>query len=218
MADIIEGVSPTRMELLDMNKKIKLAKKGHKLLKEKRDSLVTEFFGVIDKAKGSRANLSSTLSSAYPDLITAEALSGTANVESIASTAPEKGALEISSRNIMGVRIPKIDLVENKQAADWKNQGSVAFTSTKLYEASDKFDKAYAEMIKLAETEETIRRLGEEIKKTKRRVNSLEYIMMPRLGNTKKYILARLEEMERESFFRLKMVKRKKQREAQGGR
>lgn len=213
MSDIIEGVSPTRMELIDINKKIKLAKKGHKLLKEKRDSLVTEFFGVVDKAKGARASLSETMSKAYPDLITAEALSGTANVESIAATVPEKGRLEITSRNIMGVRIPKIELVENKEAAQWRNQGSVAFTSTKLYEAAEKFDAAYFGMVKLAETEETIRRLGDEIKKTKRRVNSLEYIMIPRLVNTKRYITARLEEMERESFFRLKMVKRKKQRE-----
>lgn len=199
------------MELLEINKKIKLAKKGHKLLKEKRDSLVTEFFGIIDKAKGARASLADTMNAAYPDLIQAEALSGTANVESIAVTSPEKGSLNISSRNIMGVRIPKIELVVNA-AAQERTYGSV-FTSAKLDDAQEKFDKAYTDMIRLAETEETIRRLGEEIKKTKRRVNSLEYIMIPRLTNTKRYITSRLEEMERESFFRLKMVKRKKQRE-----
>ncbi len=212
-SDIVEGISPTRMELIEINKKIKLAKKGHKLLKEKRDSLVTEFFGIIDKAKGARASLAETMNSAYPDLITAEALSGTVNVESYAATSPEKGTLNISSRNIMGVRIPKIELVENK-ASQEKTYGS-AFTSSKLDDAQEKFDKAYMDMIRLAETEETIRRLGEEIKKTKRRVNSLEYIMIPRLTNTKRYITSRLEEMERESFFRLKMVKRKKQKEAE---
>ena len=211
--DIIEEVSPTRMELLEMNKKIKLAKKGHKLLKEKRDSLVTEFFGVIDKAKGARASLAENMNAAYPDLIAAEALSGTTNVESIAATSHEKGSLNISTRNIMGVRIPKIELVENATAKE-RTYGS-AFMSSKLDDAAEKFEKAYLEMIRLSETEETIRRLGGEIKKTKRRVNSLEYIMIPRLTNTKAYITSRLEEMERESFFRLKMVKRKKQREAE---
>jgi len=213
MTDIIEGVAPTRMELLEMNKKIKLAKKGHKLLKEKRDSLVTEFFGVVEKARGSRAMLSSTMNSAYPDLIKAEAIMGTANVEDIAGTIPEKGEINISSKNVMGVRIPQVNLTLNKHEYDEKIRGSV-YSSSKLYDASEKFDKAYDELIRLAETEETIRRLGEEIKKTKRRVNSLEYIMIPRLGATKRYITSRLEEMERESFFRLKMVKRKKQREA----
>jgi V/A-type H+-transporting ATPase subunit D len=214
MAEIIEGVSPTRMELLDMNKKIKLAKKGHKLLKEKRDSLVTEFFSVVDKAKGSRAALSDTMNTAYPDLIQAEALMGTANVEAVSESAPTKGEINISSKNVMGVRIPQIQISEHKAESEEKIRDSV-YASSKLYDASDKFDKAYIELIRLAETEETIRRLGEEIKKTKRRVNSLEYIMIPRLTNTKRYITARLEEMERESFFRLKMVKRKKQREVQ---
>ncbi|MBN2251210.1 MAG: V-type ATP synthase subunit D [Candidatus Altiarchaeota archaeon] len=214
MADIIEGVSPTRMELLDINKKIKLARKGHKLLKEKRDSLVTEFFGVIDKAKGARADLAETMNRAYPDLIKAEALTGKATVESIAATSPGKGSLKISTKNIMGVHIPSI-AVEETQAGKFEKTPGTVHASTKLNEASEKFDKAYMEAIKLAETEETIRRLGDEIKKTKRRVNSLEYIMIPRLDNTKKYITARLEEMERESFFRLKMVKRKKQRAVQ---
>ncbi|MFZ2454856.1 MAG: V-type ATP synthase subunit D [Candidatus Altiarchaeia archaeon] len=214
MADIVEGISPTRMELMDMNKKIKLARKGHKLLKEKRDSLVTEFFAVIDKAKGSRADLSATLVAAYPDLIKAEALMGTASVEGIAGTVPARGNVGIVTKNVMGVRIPQVTLTENKYDYSEKIKGSV-YASSKLYDASDKFDAAYPQLMKLAETEETIRRLGEEIKKTKRRVNSLEYIMIPRLTNTKRYITSRLEEMERESFFRLKMVKRKKQRETQ---
>lgn len=211
MSDIIEGISPTRMELLEINKKIKLAKKGHKLLKEKRDSLVSEFFGVIDQVKGSRKGLYETMNHAYIDLIQAEALMGSRSVESVASIVPEKGSIKMSTRNVMGVQIPKMTVSEN--SADPEMIYASVYASSKLSDASENFNKAYDEIVKLAETEETIRRLGEEIKKTKRRVNSLEYIMIPRLTNTRKYILSRLEEMERESFFSLKMVKKKKERE-----
>jgi V/A-type H+/Na+-transporting ATPase subunit D len=212
MTDIIEGVSPTRMELLDMNRRIKLAKKGHKLLKQKRDSLVTEFFGIIEQARGGRTELVAAMNKGYADLIQAEAMIGAQTTEGIASTVPEKNTFDIKTRNIMGVKIPKIDIVKKDLAA-----GSItgsAYTTSKLHESEKDFEKAYSDLLKLVETEETVRRLGEEIKKTKRRVNSLEYIMIPKLGATKKYITSRLEEMERESFFRLKMVKRKKQRAA----
>ena len=212
MTDIIEGVSPTRMELLDMNRRIKLAKKGHKLLKQKRDSLVTEFFGIIEQAKGGRTDLVEAMNKGYSDLIQAEALIGAQTTEGIASSVPEKKEIDVKTRNIMGVKIPKIEVV-NKEIPAGSISGS-AYNSTKLYESEKDFDKAYENLVKLVETEETVRRLGEEIKKTKRRVNSLEYIMIPKLGATKKYITSRLEEMERESFFRLKMVKRKKQRAA----
>jgi V/A-type H+-transporting ATPase subunit D len=212
MADIIEGVSPTRMELLDMNRRIKLAKKGHKLLKQKRDSLVTEFFGIIEQARGGRTELVAAMSKGYTDLIQAEAVTGTQTTEGIASTVPEKNTLDIKTRNIMGVKIPKIEVIK-KDVPAGTITGS-AYTTTKLYESKKDFEKAYDDLVRLVEIEETVRRLGEEIKKTKRRVNSLEYIMMPRLGATKKYITSRLEEIERESFFRLKMVKRKKQRAA----
>lgn len=213
MADIIEGVHPTRMELLEINKRIKLADKGHKLLKEKRDSLIAEFFGVIDKAKDSRTELAGIMERAYNDLIRAEALMGTASVEGIAVATPEKGSIEMSSKNIMGVGIPEIEFLEDKSGLDEGLYG-LAFTSSKLDDASQKFDLALKKTIKLIGIEEIIRRLGEEIKKTKRRVNALEYIMIPKLSNTQRYITMRLEEMERESFFRLKMVKKKREREA----
>lgn len=208
--DIIEGVSPTRMELLDINKRIKLAKKGHKLLKQKRDSLVTEFFGIIEKAQGGRSQVAEAMNKGYMSLIQAEALAGATKTENISFTVPEKFELKFSQRNIMGVKIPKIDVIEKGEGSG-ELCGS-AYNTTKIKDAAEDFKTAYKKLVQLVETEETVRRLGEEIKKTKRRVNSLEYIMIPKLVNTKRYITSRLEEMERESFFRLKMVKRKKQR------
>ncbi len=207
MADIIEGVHPTRMELLDMNKRIALAVKGHKLLKEKRDSLMTEFLKRVDQAKGPREALRVTMERAYEDLIRAEALMSQGNVKAIASSTPELSGINITFRNIVGVKVPKIEY-----SADEKSRGGydLTFTSSKLDEACDDFNQALKHILNLVETEEAIRRLGEEIKRTKRRVNALEYIMIPRLNNTRRYIKMRLEEMERESFVRLKRVKLKK--------
>ncbi|MEA3254887.1 MAG: V-type ATP synthase subunit D [Candidatus Altiarchaeota archaeon] len=211
MADIIEGVHPTRMELLEINKKIVLAKKGHKLLKEKRDSLITEFFKIIEQVRGCRDELTTTLTKAYEDLIKAEALMSPDRVEGIASSSRGVGDIHITYGNIVGVKIPKVKLLDGEISKS-KGGYDLSFTSSKLDEACDNFDEALKQVIGLIETEESIRRLGEEITKTKRRVNALEYLMIPRLGNTQKYIEMRLEEMERESFFRLKMVKRKREK------
>jgi len=91
---------------------------------------------------------------------------GTATVEDISRTIPARGNIDITTKNIMGVRIPKVTLTENKYDYSEKIRGSV-YASSKLYDASEKFDSAYPQLMKLAETEETIRRLGEEIKKPK---------------------------------------------------
>jgi len=207
MVDIIEGVHPTRMELLEINKRSVLAEKGHKLLKEKRDSLMTEFLKRVDQARDPREALATTMDKAYGDLIRTEALMSSNNVKAIASSTPELEGIGITFRNIMGVKVPRIELSTGEIS---KERYDLAFTSSKLDEACDDFERALKQVLNLVEIEEAIRRLGEEIKKTKRRVNSLEYIMIPRLINTQRYIEMRLEEMERESFVRLKMVKMKK--------
>ena len=208
MADIIEDVHPTRMELLEVKGRIRLATRGHKLLKEKRDSLVMEFFKIIDKSKESRKELSTKLEKAYNDLILANAILSTENVESIASATPEGGEVFIEKNNIFGVEIPKIDIRGYEKKASYETSA----TSSKLDEAKKEFSEIFLELLNLVESEESMRRLGSEIKLTRRRVNALEYIMIPKLTNTKKYIQDRLEELERENFFRLKMIKKKARR------
>lgn len=207
--DIIEDTHPTRMELIEINKKIILAQKGHKLLKQKRDSLMAEFMKRIDEARGPRQMLNSTMNKAYSDLISAISLMSLQEVEAISAATPEIEGVEISFTNIIGVKVPEIRF----KGGLTKERYGIAFTSTKLDEAVADFEQALKEILKLIETEEAIRLLGEEIKMTRRRVNALEYIMIPRLQNTRRYIKMRLEEMERESFVRLKMVKAKKERE-----
>jgi len=189
-----------------LNKKIKLAEKGHKLLKEKRDALVMEFFKIIEKAKGSRSELAKTLERGYNDLIKAEAIMSADSVESISAATPQRVEVKLAIGNIMGVRIPRITAVD----IDAPRVYTPISTSSKLDEAMDDFDNASRQTIRVVEIEETIRLIGEEIKKTKRRVNALEYIMIPRLKNTQGYIRMRLEEIERENFFRLKSIKKKK--------
>ncbi|ODS42835.1 MAG: hypothetical protein MSIBF_06070 [Candidatus Altiarchaeales archaeon IMC4] len=206
MAKVIEGTHPTRMELQFVRKRTKLAKKGHKLMKEKRDALVMEFLKVIDHAKGVRDDLAQSMDSGYGNLIKAESMMGSMNVKAIADALPYQMEAEFGIENVMGVRVPKAKIKER----EYKGWYGLTFTSSKLDEATRDFDDAAKKVLRLIENEEKVRRIGTEIKKTKRRVNSLEYIMIPNLRTTQRYIKMRLEEMERENFFRLKTVKKKK--------
>ncbi len=200
------------MELLDINKKVVLAVKGHKLLKEKRDTLMTEFLGVIEEAKGLRSEVIESMDEAYSNLIAAEALMSSSDVQSIANSIPESKKVDISLRNVMGVRIPKMSLESTQEdAASWEYR--TPLSTAKIDDSVESFNSVLVKLVKLVEVEETILRLGDEIKKTKRRVNSLEHRMIPRLEATQFYINMRLEEMERETFSSLKAVKRKKERE-----
>jgi V/A-type H+-transporting ATPase subunit D len=209
MSDMVEDVHPTRMELLEINKRIVLARKGHKLLKEKRDSLMTEFLKRVDQAKGPRERLTVTMEKAYDDIIKASARMSMDNVQSISSATPAVSGIKISFGNILGVKVPHAEFAGAEKHGETYD---LAFTSSKLDEAVEDFETALSQILELVEKEETLRVLGDEIKATRRRVNALEYIMIPRLYNTKRYIKMRLEEMERESFVRLKMVKAKKER------
>ena len=202
------------MELLEIKDRNTLAEKGHRLLKEKRDSLMNEFFEELKKARGSREELFRVMEKGYSSLIKAEALMDSAQVESIASATPDMWEESIGHRSIMGIKTPQIELTRKREIGNnpLERGYSITFTSSKLQEAATYFDRVVEDIGRVVEAEETIRRLGEEIKKTRRRVNALEYLMIPRLRNTERYIEMRLEEMEREAFFRLKMVKKKKRK------
>lgn len=205
MAERLEGVSPTRMELLEIKKKTRLAKKGHKMLKEKRDALILEFFEAVKRSKGVRVSLGAQMKDGYSGLVKSKALLGTSQVKSTAMGMPESVDIEVELKNIMGVRVPKI---RAKKGA--KGDASTPLSSHMIDKSVKDWGAIIDQIMLLAEVEETIRRLAEEIKKTKRRVNALEYNMIPRLDATKKYIQMRLDEIERENFSRLKMVKAKK--------
>jgi len=202
---ILEGVSPTRMELLDLRKKLVLAEKGHKLLEEKRDALVEKFFEIIDKRNNLSQEIDECFKEAFSSLIQAQMILGEPRVEQIATLAGDIGQIVLETDNIMGVKIPKINM--NNIREDVKPSYGFFESCSKLDDTQQQFSKLLLKLIQLADLEGKIKALTIEIEKTKRRVNVLENNLIPRLQATRKYIEMQLEEREREDFFRRKRIK-----------
>jgi V/A-type H+-transporting ATPase subunit D len=203
--NIIEGVKPTRMELLAIRKKKKLAEKGHKLLGEKRDALVMQFFDIIKARDSLRSRVNSEMVEAFNTLIDAEMIMGRNNVAEVVNSIPPIKQVPTEIVNIMGVQVPKVQTAVLK--APKEPVYGYFQTTARLDEATDRFQEVLIEVLKLAEVEGSIERLANEIEKTKRRVNALEHIFIPRLKATQKYIEMQLQEREREDFFRRKHIK-----------
>lgn len=206
MAELIEGVNPTRMELLRLKIKLTLAIKGHRLLKQKRDALIMEFFNILEEVKERRKKTEEELAKAFKSLVLAEAALGTIKVSDAAMAVAAANDMGIESRNIMGVRVPVLNLGDTKRTLVERGYG-IADTSSQLDDAAGKFEEALKTVAQLAEIEKSVRLLAEEIESTKRRVNALESTLIPRLSNTVRYIRLRLDEMERQNFFKLKRIK-----------
>ncbi|MFW6141168.1 MAG: V-type ATP synthase subunit D [Candidatus Saliniplasma sp.] len=202
MAEKLEDVKPTRMELLRIRKRKILAENGHDLLSEKKDALINEFFKVVDKRKELRKELLQTLEESYNSLTESEMLMGKKEIESIANGAIPMDGVNIETEHIMGVQVPSfVPEVPSKRFYGY------AETSVKLDETVDNFRDSLEMALQLAEVEGKLTRLADEIEKAKRRVNALEYIYIPRLEATIEYIERQLEEREREDFFRRKKIK-----------
>ncbi|WP_295612660.1 V-type ATP synthase subunit D [uncultured Methanobrevibacter sp.] len=192
--DIIDGINPTRMELLSLKNRTKLAVKGHGLLKEKRDALIKEFFDILDRVKGIRENAEKSLKEANDALIEAQIAMGDLAVKKASLSVKESIDVNISSRSVMGVNVPVTDIKMEERSIIDRGYG-FSDTTIQLDEAAKKFEESLKYLIELGEVEKT------------RRVNALEHIMIPRFENTEKYIDMRLQEMERENFVRLKMIR-----------
>ena len=206
MAETLANVKPTRMELLKLKRRVKLADRGHKLLKEKRDALVSEFMIVIRQYREARNFAEESLQIAFHNLLMAEVLLGSRDIEQISDITMRDLDLDFSTKNIMGVSIPVLKADNLVRKVNERGYGFLS-TTAKLDDAAKTFEEALLLLVNLAEVEESVRRIAEEIEKTKRRVNALEYIVIPRLKATIKHIEMRMEEIERESFMRLKKIK-----------
>lgn len=202
---LLEGVNPTRMELLEIRKKLILAEKGHKLLEEKRDALVEKFFGIIDKRNQLSKRLDEDFTSAFLSLLHSQMIMGEKKVEETSHQTKNIGEISFEKENIMGVKIPAM----NKDTIKISNNPLYSFTETcaKLDDSQKKFSELLLNLLDLADLEGRIKSLAVEIEKTKRRVNVLENNLIPKLYATRKYIEMQLEEREREDFFRRKRIK-----------
>ena len=202
---ILEGVSPTRMELLEIRKKTILAEKGHKLLEEKRDALVERFFTIIDRRNQMKKEVDDTFNDAFLSLIQSQMIIGEQKVDDISHLTKDIGEVSFESDNIMGVKIPKLN--SDNISIDEKPLYGFSETCAKLDDAKKQFTALVSKLINLADLEGGIKSLAVEIEKTKRRVNVLENNLIPKLYATRKYIEMQLEEREREDFFRRKRTK-----------
>jgi V/A-type H+-transporting ATPase subunit D len=201
----IEGINPTRMELLEIRKKLNLAEKGHKLLEEKRDALVEKFFSIIDKRTILHKEITIKFKEAYLSLIQSQMILGENKIIENSFLIEDIGEINFENDNIMGVKIPKINLDNiNKKV---NTIYSFTDTCSKLDDAQQKFNEILLNLLDLSNLEGKIKSLAIEIEKTKRRVNVLENNLIPRLNATQKYIEMQLEEREREDFFRRKRIK-----------
>lgn len=201
-------VKPTRSELLEVKKKIKLTKSGYKILKMKRDGLIIEFFKILEQAKQVRMKITKDYEVAMGKIATAEAVDGAIAVKSAAFALRLHPEVTLRSKNIMGLVVPEIETNSIKSSIDQRGYGVIG-TSTYIDDATEAFENLVETLVQAAEIETTMKKLLDEIEKTKRRVNALEYKLIPEYEAAESFIELRLEEMERENTFRLKRIKDK---------
>lgn len=203
---MLKDIKPTRMELIEVKKKIKLSERGHKLLKMKRDGLIMEFFKILEKAKDIRKNISADYKNADEKIAIAKSVEGVIAVKSAAFSLKESPMVKLGSKNLMGVVVPTVETKYVRKKVIERGYGLIGTTS-KIDDASESYEKLVEDIILASEIETTMKKLLEDIEKTKRRVNALEFKVIPELKEVESFIRFRLEEMERENTFRLKRIK-----------
>ena len=200
------------MELLTLKERRELAARGYELLREKQDALVREFFAILSEAKKYREEMETTLTEAFTSLLEAKLVEGGAKLEELALGAKSPIDFDVETRNMMGVTVPIFRITQQEEEAQLHY--SLAGTSAAVDKVAQKARTALDKIVRLAEIEATVKRLAAEIEKTKRRVNALNYVVLPRINNTIRYIELMLEEQEREDLFRMKRVKAMIERKA----
>jgi len=199
-----EGPKPTRMELLALRKRLALAKRGYELLEEKRDALISRFFELIKLRNNLRKEVEDNLKRIYEKYKEAKAILGR-DIDSVIAAIPPIKSVSISKQYIMGVSVPKIKKIE------WEPKYTL-YASAAAFDEMLKLMKSTTEnLMKLIEVEHALLELSDEIMKTRRRVNALKYIMIPKLQRSIKWISLVLEERAREEFYRKKLIKKKKE-------
>lgn len=202
----LRDIKPTRSELINLKRRIALSERGYKILKMKRDGLILEFFKVLADAKDSRGELMKKYQRAVESMALANTVEGAIGVKSAAFSVKEVPQITLQSKNIMGVVVPEIESSKVRKSLPDRGYGVLGTTSI-IDETATSFEELVEAIIESAEIETTMKRLLDEIESTKRRVNALEFKVIPELSEARNFIKMRLDEMEREELFRLKKIK-----------
>ncbi|MGH2436536.1 MAG: V-type ATP synthase subunit D [bacterium] len=203
-----EAVSPTRMNLLQRKQQAKIATQGVDLLKRKRDALVADFFNIVRQALTAREQLTKISEEAYVMLALAKAWEGREALEAAAMADRREVLVDIEVRNVWGTKIPEVAVKEVRRTLLERGHNPTS-TSLRTVESASNFEDVLHAILEVAATEIKLRKIGEEIKKTTRRVNALEQVVIPRLIGEIRFITAVLEQRAREDVFRLKRIKQK---------
>lgn len=201
------AITPTRMVLNQQKARLKTARKGHKLMKDKCDELMRQFMDIVRLNKELRTRVEDGLTAAFASLQVASAIMSPDMLEQALLYPRQSVELGRSFKNIMSVNVPQYSFqTKNNDPSEIYPYG-FAQTSGELDDALDQLARVFEDMLELAQVEKTMQLLAEEIEKTRRRVNALEYVMIPELTGNIKYITMKLEENENSTKVRLLKVK-----------
>ncbi|MEE3333320.1 MAG: V-type ATP synthase subunit D [Ruminococcus sp.] len=203
----VMNVNPTRMQLTKLKKQLKTAVRGHKMLKDKRDELMRQFLELVRETKDLREKVEAELENSNNHFVNASAVMSKEALDASLMSPKQQVNIETTSKNVMSVEIPQFE-----SSARTSDSGDIfpygfAFTSFELDDAIVSLNNVLPDLIKLAQYEKSCELMSAEIEKTRRRVNSLEHVMIPRYQDTIKYISMKLEENDRSSRTRLMKVK-----------
>ena len=200
-------VNPTRMELKKVQARYTTARRGHKLLKDKRDELMKKFLEVVRENKELRERVEASLAKVHSSFGIAAATVSPHMLKEALILPKKEGKLDVTYKNVMSVTVPVFNLqVLSEGGADGYNYG-MAFTSGELDAAARELNDLLSDLVKLAEMEKTAQMLAEEIEKTRRRVNALESVVIPQTQENIRYISMKLDENDRSNTTRLMKVK-----------
>ncbi|WP_440988552.1 V-type ATP synthase subunit D [Haloarchaeobius baliensis] len=207
-----KDVKPTRKNLMAIEDRIELSERGHDTLEQKRDGLIMEFMDILDEAQDVRSNLEADYDNAQKKINMARAMEGDVAVRGAAAALKEHPEITTESNNIMGVVVPQIESSKVKKSLGERGYG-VLGTSARIDEAAEAYEELLESIILAAEVETAMKKMLTEIETTKRRVNALEFKLLPELKENQEFIEQKLEEQEREEIFRMKKIKDKKEAE-----
>lgn len=204
---ISSDVKPTRMELKKTKARLQTATRGHKLLKDKRDELMRNFLLTVRENKALRQKVEAELQEAMGSMANAAQLMSPEILEQSLLYPKQSVSVDVRTKNIMSVNIPEYTFRTRTDAAEDIYPYGYAMTSGELDETLDKLSEVFQDMLKLAQSEKAVQLMAAEIERTRRRVNALEYVMIPQMQDTIRYITMKLDENERSTTTRLMKVK-----------